>query len=97
MYRKLNHGLKYKLEADERHIWIQVMTKDGMKNIRLNSENDQALILPSVPKWIPELNANLRPDDQTGVDMSRPEAPKPDTEAPKKKGCGCKNKKNDKK
>ncbi len=64
MQRQINHGLKYKLEADQRHIWIQIMTKDGMRNIRLNSENDQVLLLPQVPEWIPALNTHLKPDDQ---------------------------------
>ncbi len=91
MYRQINNGLKYKLEADQRFIWIQILTKDGMRNIRLNSENDQVLILPEVPEWIPVLNTHLKPDDQTGVNMETPETR--DQNATDKKGCGCKKKK----
>ena len=69
------------------------MTKDGMKNIRLNSENDQALILPNIPDWIPELNPEVRPDDQTGINKSAPKDRTSENQVPKKKGCGCKNKK----
>ena len=91
MQRQIHHGLKYKLEADQRHIWIQVMTKDGVRNIRLNSENDQVLILPQVPEWIPALNTSLKPDDQTGVDLEQEDTRERNETG--KKGCGCKNKK----
>lgn len=91
MYRQINHGLKYKLEADQRFIWIQILTKDGMRNIRLNSENDQVLILPEIPEWIPALNTHLKPDDQTGVNMETPETREQIKSG--KKGCGCKKKK----